>query len=143
LKVISKSKGSDYLAEVWTRQKVEEALLLMQDAVSLNTFVGIDEKGNETELEDFIEDVEPSPEDEFLRAETRGKLTSYVDKYLSQRDANIIKMRFGFDTETPATLEEIGQQFGLTRERVRQIEQRALRKLRVALMRNNIKPEDI
>lgn len=131
------------MAEIWTRQKVEEALLLMQDTISLNTLVGIDEKGNETELEDFIEDVEPSPEEEFLQAETRDKLLSYVDKHLSQRDADIIKMRFGIDRDVPMTLEEIGQQFGLTRERVRQREQKALRKLRLIFLKNNIKPEDI
>lgn len=131
------------MAEVWTRQKVEEILLLAQDAISLNTLIGIDEKGDETELEDFIEDVEPSPEDEFLKAETRDKLLSYVDKHLSQRDADIIKMRFGIDRDAPMTLEEIGQQFGLTRERVRQREQKALRKLRLIFLKNNIKPEDI
>lgn len=131
------------MAEVWTRQKVEEALLLAQDAISLNTLIGIDEKGNETELEDFIEDVEPSPEEEFLRAETRETLMGYVDKYLSPRDADIIRMRYGIDRDVPMTLEEIGQQLGLTRERVRQREQKALRKLKLVFLKNNIKPEDI
>jgi RNA polymerase primary sigma factor len=143
LKVISKSKGSDYLAEVWTRQRVEEALLLMQDVISLNTPINTDERGDETELEFLIEDTSPSPEEIAVAEETKEHLIQYMQEFLKPRDIEIMKMRYGFDTEHPMTLEEVGQHFGMTRERVRQIEQRALRRLRIMFLHKNITQEDI
>lgn len=131
------------MTEVWTRQKVEDALLLMQDAISLNIPIGTDEKGEETELEFLIEDTSPSPEEILLKAQIRENLMDYLNEFLKPRELEIIKMRYGFETDTPMTLEEIGQYFGMTRERVRQIEKKVLRKLRIKFMSKNITVEDI
>lgn len=130
------------MAEAWTRQKVEEILLLMQDVYSLNTLVN-EEDGGETEFESFIEDASPSPEEELIHSETQSELFKYMREFLTPREIEILRMRYGFDTDIPMTLEEIGKHFGMTRERIRQIEERALRKLRTKFMVHNIKLEDI
>ena len=127
----------------WTRERVEEALLLAQDIVSLNTIVGEGEHGDETELEEFIIDESPGPEELVAREITKENLLIYMQKFLKPREIEVLRMRYGFDTETPMTLEEIGQQLGITRERVRQIEQKAIRRMRVMFMHKNIAKEDI
>lgn len=131
------------MAEIWTRQKVEEALLLAQEVLSLNAPIGVDEKGYETELEFLIEDTSPSPEEVIISEQTKEHLMQYLQTYLKPREVEILKMRFGFETDTPMTLEEIGQLFGMTRERIRQIEQKAIRKLRIMFSNKNITKEDI
>lgn len=131
------------MAEVWTRKRVEEALLLAQDVLSLNAPISEDEKGDETELEFLIEDTSPSPEEVVISEQTKEHLMQYLQTYLKPREVEIIKMRFGFETDTPMTLEEIGRLFGMTRERVRQIEQKALRKLRIMFSNKNMTKEDI
>lgn len=130
------------MAEKWTAKKVEEIISLAQDVVSLNTLINpID--GNGEEIDAYIEDTEPSPEEEFLEAERHNTLVKYLDTILSKREADIIKLRFGIDSTDPMTLEEIGVRYDLTRERVRQLECKALRKLRIKFMNLNIKQEDI
>lgn len=107
--------------------KVKSALKIMQDPISLATPIGEDE---DSHLEDFIEDkagVPPSNSAvDILRKREVAKLLST----LSEREAKIIKLRFGIDTGYPRTLEEVGRIFRVTRERVRQIEAKAIRKLR-------------
>jgi len=125
--------GRDPTLEEYTRclhismDKVKNVLKIMQEPVSLSTPIGEDE---DSYLEDFIEDragAAPSNSaSSFLR---RGE----VDKVLStltDREAKIIKLRFGIDSGYPRTLEEVGRIFRVTRERVRQIEAKAIRKLR-------------
>lgn len=129
------------MAEQWTREKVERILCLAQDIVSLNT--KINPEDGEEELECFIEDEAPTPEDIVIKQQTNERLRQYMDLHLKPREAEILKLRYGFDTETPMTLEEVGRELGLTRERIRQIEHRALRKLRVVLIKNQIALEDI
>lgn len=131
------------MAEVWTREKVEEALLLMQDTVSLNTPIGADERGGETELEFLIEDTSPSPEELAIREQTGQKLREYMAKYLKAKELEVLERRFGLNDNVCMTLEEIGQEFGITRERVRQLEERGLRRLRQIFLQKNITMEDI
>ena len=108
-------------------EKVREILKIMQDPISLTTPVGDED---DSYLEDFIEDRSgPSPTrsaHEFLRRREVEKILST----LSGREAQIIRLRFGIGTGYPRTLEEVGRIFNVTRERVRQIEAKAIRKLR-------------
>lgn len=107
--------------------KVREILKIMQDPISLTTPVG---EEDDSFLEDFIEDrTGPSPTrsaHEFLRHREVERILST----LSEREAQIIRLRFGIGTGYPRTLEEVGRIFNVTRERVRQIEAKAIRKLR-------------
>ncbi|MCL2887913.1 MAG: sigma-70 family RNA polymerase sigma factor [Elusimicrobia bacterium] len=108
-------------------EKVKGVLKIMQDPISLSTPVGEDEDSN---LEDFIEDkngANPTiTASDFLRKQE----VSEVLNTLSEREAKIIRLRFGIDSGYPRTLEEVGKMFNVTRERVRQIEAKAIRKLR-------------
>ncbi len=107
--------------------KVKNALKIMQDPISLSTPIGEDE---DSHLEDFIEDKAGLPPSnsavDLLR---RREVTKILDT-LTEREAKIIKLRFGIETGYPRTLEEVGKIFRVTRERVRQIEAKAIRKLR-------------
>jgi len=107
--------------------KVKSAIKIMQDPISLSTPIGEDE---DSRLEDFIQDRNERPPSEsaveLLRRREIGKILST----LSDREAKIIKLRFGIETGYPRTLEEVGRIFRVTRERVRQIEAKAIRKLR-------------
>ena len=105
-------------------EKVKSVLKIMQDPISLSTPIGEDEDSN---LEDFIEDKNgPNPTSaavDFLRKQEVADVLAT----LSERD---ISLRFGIDSGYPRTLEEVGKMFNVTRERVRQIEAKAIRKLR-------------
>ena len=108
-------------------EKIKSILKIMQDPLSLSTPIGDDE---DTNLEDFIEDKNgPNPAAstaEFLR---KQEVADVLAK-LTEREAKIIKLRFGIDSGYPRTLEEVGKMFNVTRERVRQIEAKAIRRLR-------------
>ena len=108
-------------------EKVKSVLKIMQDPISLSTPIGEDEDSN---LEDFIEDKNgPNPTTsavDFLRKQEVADVLAT----LSEREAKIISLRFGIDSGYPRTLEEVGKMFNVTRERVRQIEAKAIRKLR-------------
>ncbi len=106
---------------------VQDIMRVSAEPISLETPVGSEQNSL---LGDFIEDqTEMSPMDsatlEMLKEQVRSVLTS-----LSERERNVLEMRFGFRDGKTHTLEEVGQMFGVTRERVRQIEAKALRKLR-------------
>jgi RNA polymerase primary sigma factor len=109
-------------------EKVRHIMKISQDTVSLETSVGEDD--DESTLRDFIEDTEtvlPS------QAAGRKLLKEYVQDILielSPREQKILKMRFGLEDSVTHTLEEIGQEFGVTRERIRQIEAKALEKIK-------------
>ena len=108
-----------------TAEHVDELLGLTLDAVSLETPVGDDE----STLSDFVaDDLSGDPEqhtlDSFRREEIREML-----KDLPEREQEILKMRFGLEGQEPKTLEEVGARFNVTKERVRQLENRAIRKL--------------
>ena len=108
-------------------EKVKSVLKIMQDPISLSTPIGEDEDSN---LEDFIEDKNgPDPTNaaaDFLRRQEVADVLAT----LSERESKIISLRFGIDSGYPRTLEEVGKMFNVTRERVRQIEAKAIRKLR-------------
>jgi RNA polymerase primary sigma factor len=107
--------------------KVRQILKIMQEPISLSTPVGEEE---DSSLEDFLEDRNNlSP----AKAAVEALRTQEVEKALgtlSEREAEIIRLRFGIGTGYPRTLEELGRIFNVTRERVRQIEAKAIRKLR-------------
>ncbi len=107
--------------------RVRELLQLAQEPVSLETPVGEEEDAH---LEDFIQDEEAGiPVDEASRQLLRRELMSVL-KSLTPREERVITLRFGLDDGRPRTLEELGKEFNVTRERIRLIEAKALRKLR-------------
>ena len=107
--------------------RVRELLQLAQEPVSLETPVGEEEDAH---LEDFIQDEEAGiPVDEAGRQLLRRELMSVL-KSLTPREERVITLRFGLDDGRPRTLEELGKEFNVTRERIRQIEAKALRTLR-------------
>lgn len=111
-------------------EKVEYVIKIKQDITSLDAGVGRDGEDDESTLSDFIEDEEgATPEDsaasQLLKEQVQSVLSS-----LSDREQKIVRMRFGLDNGKSHTLEEVGQEFAVTRERIRQIEAKALAKLR-------------
>ncbi len=108
--------------------KIRKALETMQEPVSLAVNGGADEEDNQ--LEHYLEDKQsPVPSDSvnvLLRRAELGKMLST----LSEREAEVLKLRFGIETDRPHTLEELGRLYNITRERVRQIESKAIGKLR-------------
>lgn len=107
--------------------KVKNALKIMQDPISLSTPIGEDE---DSHLEDFIEDKAGIPPSNSAVELLRRREVTKILSTLTEREAKIIKLRFGIETGYPRTLEEVGKIFRVTRERVRQIEAKAIRKLR-------------
>jgi RNA polymerase primary sigma factor len=107
--------------------KVRKILKIAQEPISLETPIGEEE---DSHLGDFIEDkAVVSPSDAVINLNLKEQ-TSSVLKSLTPREEKVIKMRFGLDDGSEHTLEEVGQSFAVTRERIRQIEAKALRKLR-------------
>ncbi|MBI4062280.1 MAG: sigma-70 family RNA polymerase sigma factor [Elusimicrobia bacterium] len=107
--------------------KVKNVLKIMQEPVSLATPIGEDE---DSYLEDFIEDRTTAAPSNTASSFLRKTEIEKVLSSLTDREAKIIKLRFGIDSGYPRTLEEVGRLFRVTRERVRQIEAKAIRKLR-------------
>lgn len=110
-----------------TVEKVEEIYRISQDTTSLSTPVGDDE---DSFLGDFIEDTtQMSPYEETSKELLRESIEEVLNS-LDERETKVLSLRFGLMGETPKTLEEVGKIFNVTRERIRQIEAKALRKLR-------------
>ena len=108
-------------------EKVREILRVAQEPVSLETPIGEEE---DSHLGDFIpDDTSLSPIDAATMDALKRDLAAVL-KTLTDREANVLRMRFGLDDGQPKTLEEVGTKFGVTRERIRQIEAKALRKLK-------------
>lgn len=123
--------------KVWTAKDVENVLMLAQDVLSLNTKVN-EEGDSETEIGAFIEDPAPGPEELLLVEDRKNTIHRCIREVLKPREREIVCARYGLIDNTPRTLEEIGEEMNLTRERVRQLEQHALRKLKIALYRAQI-----
>jgi len=106
--------------------KVVEALRVAMEPVSLESPVGEEE---DSHLMDFIEDKQMMPADAATLQILREEMAQAMS-VLTEREQKVLRMRFGFDDGNPRTLEEVGREFQVTRERIRQIEGKALRKLR-------------
>jgi RNA polymerase primary sigma factor len=107
--------------------KVRKIIKIAQEPISLETPIGEEE---DSHLGDFIEDkVMPSPPETVIHINLREQIEEAL-KSLTEREAKVLKMRFGLGDGNEHTLEEVGQQFKVTRERIRQIEAKALRKLK-------------
>ena len=107
--------------------KVRKVLKIAKEPISMETPIGDDE---DSHLGDFIEDTTMTSPVEAATAEGLREATREVLANLTPREAKVLRMRFGIDMNTDHTLEEVGKQFDVTRERIRQIEAKALRKLR-------------
>lgn len=108
-------------------ERVREILKISQEPVSLETPIGEEE---DSHLGDFIQDEHiPVPADEAAHTLLREQLEKVMDT-LSEREQKVLALRFGLEDGKPHTLEEVGREFQVTRERIRQIEAKALRKLR-------------
>ena len=111
-------------------EKVDYVMKIKQDIASLDASVGRDSDDEESVLGDFVEDEERiTPEDAAANQILKEKLAGILST-LSEREQKIVKMRFGIGGGKPHTLEEVGNEFSVTRERIRQIEAKALSKLR-------------
>jgi len=112
-------------------EKVEYVIKIKQDITSLDAGVGRDgDDDGESVLGDFIEDEDGTTPEESAASQLLKEQVQSVLSTLSDREQKIIKMRFGLDNGKSHTLEEVGQEFAVTRERIRQIEAKALAKLR-------------
>lgn len=108
-------------------EKIRKILKISKEPISMETPIGDDE---DSHLGDFIEDAATmAPADAAVYASLRGVTKDILDS-LTPREAKVLRMRFGIEMNTDHTLEEVGKQFDVTRERIRQIEAKALRKLR-------------
>ncbi|HWJ06321.1 MAG TPA: RNA polymerase sigma factor RpoD [Steroidobacteraceae bacterium] len=107
--------------------KVRKVLKIAKEPISMETPIGDDE---DSHLGDFIEDTSVESPIESATTESLRETTHSVLAGLTPREAKVLRMRFGIDMTTDHTLEEVGKQFDVTRERIRQIEAKALRKLR-------------
>ena len=108
-------------------EKIRKILKISKEPISMETPIGDDD---DSHLGDFIEDQSTmAPSDAAVYARLRDVTKDVLDT-LTPREAKVLRMRFGIEMNTDHTLEEVGKQFDVTRERIRQIEAKALRKLR-------------
>ncbi|NIM59558.1 MAG: RNA polymerase sigma factor RpoD [Candidatus Aminicenantes bacterium] len=116
--------------------RVQKIMKIAQIPLSLETPIGEEE----SHLSDFIEDKDIlSPPDEVIHINLREKIEEVLKTH-TQREANILKMRFGLGDGNEHTLEEVGQQYKVTRERIRQIQEKAIRKLKRSSYSQKLKP---
>jgi len=107
--------------------KVRQILEVAKEPVSLETPIGDEE---DSQLKDFVEDENAEDPLDGAVSSALSETTLEVLGSLTEREQKVLRMRFGIGMNTDHTLEEVGKQFGVTRERIRQIEAKALRKLR-------------
>ncbi len=118
-----------------TKEKIRMIYRISQDTTSLSTPIGDEE---DSFLGDFIEDMtQPSPYEQTSDELLKDAISNVLDS-LDARESEVLKLRFGLEGEEPKTLEEVGKIFGVTRERIRQIEAKAIRKLRLPAKRKGL-----
>lgn len=129
LQEMGREATPEELAErmIMPEDKIRKVLKIAKEPISMETPIGDDE---DSHLGDFIEDTTISSPVDTTTAEGLQDATRDVLSGLTAREAKVLRMRFGIDMNTDHTLEEVGKQFDVTRERIRQIEAKALRKLR-------------
>ncbi len=118
------------------KDKIYKVMKVAKEPISMETPVGDDE---DSSLSDFIEDETISSPDEEATMENLKQASAELLASLSPREAKVLRMRFGIDMNADHTLEEVGKQFDVTRERIRQIEAKALRKLRLPTRTEKLK----
>ena len=129
LQDLGREPTTDEIAEKlgMTSDKIRDIMKIAQDPVSLETPIGEEE---DSHLGDFVEDSDsPAPSDSASYSLLKEQLANVLET-LTPREAQVIRLRFGLQDGRSRTLEEVGRQFKITRERIRQIEAKALRKLR-------------
>jgi len=109
-------------------EKINHIIKISQDTVSLEVSVGDDD--DDSSLQDFIEDVKNLSPDRVAGLQILRDYVKLAIKDLAAREQKIVEMRFGLNDGVTHTLEEVGQEFGVTRERIRQIEAKALEKIK-------------
>src|SRR4029077_4525233 len=107
--------------------KIRKVLKIAKEPISMETPIGDDE---DSHLGDFIEDTNQESPIDLATNTGLSEATQKILNTLTPREAKVLRMRFGINMNTDHTLEEVGKQFDVTRERIRQIEAKALRKLR-------------
>ena len=118
-----------------SEETVRLTLMRVPRSVSLETRVG---KDQDTQLGDLLEDGHATPEQKLTKDSLHSDLEGLLEE-LTGREAEVIRLRFGLEDDIPRTLAEIGESMGLSRERVRQIETRALLKLRQPQRRSKVR----
>lgn len=127
---LQRNPNEDELAQELevSRNQLRQLLQLRRQSLSLNHRVG---KGEDTELVDLLEDNDLQlPEEKMSEAMLRQEISEVLSDVLTEREKDVISLRYGLATSQPYTLEEVGGMFNLSRERVRQIQSKAMRKLR-------------
>ena len=119
-----------------SENKIRKIMKIAKEPISMETPIGDDEDSN---LGDFIEDAASHSPIDSATGESLREVTKGILNTLTEREAKVLRMRFGIDMNTDHTLEEVGKQFDVTRERIRQIEAKALRKLRHPLRSETLK----
>lgn len=138
LQETGKEPTADYLAKKVEMpvEKVKNILEMNQDPISLETPVGNEE---DSELGDFVEDDKfLNPHEATLRTVLKEHLDEVLKKELNEREEAVLRLRYGLDDGAPKTLEEVGKIFDVTRERIRQIEVKAINKLKASKKKNKL-----
>lgn len=128
------------LKKTYTVKDIERIQQIAQDIVSLDAPIK-NEEGEDATVGAMIADTAPSPMELAIEEEKRDFLYKAIQKCLRPREIQVMTMRYGLKDGTYITLEEIGKTYGITRERVRQIEMNAMRKLRLYFEKHGITGE--
>ena len=132
------------MGKKYTAREIEWIQQISKDVMSLNTPVNIDEFGeSDEELLVTIADTSPGPEEICCENAKKELINKFISLYLKENEQEVIKLRYGLEDGRAKTLEEVGQIVGKSRERVRQIEARAIRKLRFRFSYNHIRRENL